>query len=95
VHSGTVWTTYQIDAQWRIGAGVNFRSEQSANRNPGWMAPGFTTVDVMTEYTFNDRVSLKGNVSNIGNVVYADALYTGHYIPGAGRNAQLTLNLKF
>jgi catecholate siderophore receptor len=95
VHSGTVWTTYQLDAQWRVGMGVNFRSEQSANRNPGWMAPAFATVDLMTEYTFSDSVSLKGNVSNISNVVYADALYTGHYIPGAGRNAQLTLNLKF
>jgi len=95
VHSGTIWTTYQVDAQWRVGAGVNFRSEQSANRNPGWMAPGFATLDLMTEYTVNDRVSLKGNISNVTNVVYADALYTGHYIPGAGRNAQLTLNLKF
>jgi hypothetical protein len=27
--------------------------------------------------------------------VYADSLYSGHYIPGSGRNAQLTLNLKF
>ena len=95
VHSGTVWTTYQLDSQWRIGAGVNFRSEQSANRNPGWLAPAFTTVDLMTEYTFSESVTLKGNISNIANVVYADALYTGHYIPGAGRNAQLTLNLKF
>jgi catecholate siderophore receptor len=95
IHSGTVWTTYQVNRQWRVGAGVNFRSEQSANRNPGWMAPGYATVDLMTEYTFSDRVTLKGNVSNIHNVVYADALYSGHYIPGAGRNAQLTLNLKF
>jgi len=95
IHSGTVWTTYQFNTQWRVGAGINFRSEQSPNRNPGWMAPAYTTVDLMTEYTFNEKVSLKGNVSNIGNVVYADSLYTGHYIPGAGRNAQLTLNLKF
>jgi len=95
LHSGTVWSTYQLNAQWRIGAGINFRSEQSANRNPGWMAPAFTTVDLMTEYTFSEQVSLKGNISNIGNVVYADSLYTGHYIPGAGRNAQLSLNLKF
>ena len=95
IHSGTVWTTYQLNTQWRVGAGINFRSEQSANRNPGWMAPAYTTVDLMTEYTFNEKVSLKGNVSNINNVVYADSLYSGHYIPGAGRNAQLTLNLKF
>ena len=95
IHSGTVWTTYQLNTQWRVGAGVNFRGEQSANRNPGWMAPAYTTVDLMTEYTFNEKVSLKGNVSNLNNVVYADSLYSGHYIPGAGRNAQLTLNLKF
>jgi catecholate siderophore receptor len=95
IHSGTVWTTYQLNTQWRVGAGINFRGEQSANRNPGWMAPAYTTVDLMTEYTFNEKVSLKGNVSNINNVVYADSLYSGHYIPGSGRNAQLTLNLKF
>ena len=95
IHSGTVWTTYQLNTQWRVGAGINFRGEQSANRNPGWMAPAYSTVDLMTEYTFNEKVSLKGNVSNINNVVYADSLYSGHYIPGAGRNAQLTLNLKF
>ena len=95
VHSGTVWTTYQINTQWRVGAGINFRSEQSANRNPGWMAPAFSTVDLMTEYTFNEKVSLKGNISNLNNVVYADSLYSGHYIPGAGRTAQLTLNVKF
>ena len=90
-----MWTTYQIDPQWRVGAGINFRSEQAPLRNPGWQAPAFTTVDLMTEYTFNENVSLKGNVANINNVVYADALYPGHYVPGVGRNAQLTLNLKF
>ncbi len=52
-------------------------------------------MDLLTEYSFNEKVSLKGNVNNVGNVLYADALYTGHYIPGSGRNAQLTLNLKF
>ena len=95
IHSGTVWTTYQLNTQWRVGAGVNFRAEQAANRNPGWMAPAFATVDLMTEYTFSEQVTLKGNISNIANVVYADSLYTGHYIPGAGRNAQVTLSVKF
>ena len=92
IHSGTAWSTYQVNAQWRVGGGLNFRSEQSANRNPGWMAPAFTTVDLMTEYTFNEKVSLKANVANINNVVYGDSLYTGHYVPGSGRNAQLALH---
>ncbi len=95
IHSGTVWTTYQINAHWRVGGGINFRSEQSANRNPGWMAPAFTTLDLMAQYTFSEEISIKANVSNVNNVVYADSLYTGHYIPGMGRNAQVTLNVKF
>lgn len=95
VHTGTVWSTYQINSQLRLGGGINFRSEQSPNRNPGFMAPGFATVDLMAEYKFNDSYVLKGNITNVGNTLYADSLYTGHYVPGSGRNVQATLNVKF
>ena len=95
VHSGTVWTTYQLNAQWRVGGGINFRSEQSPNRNPGFMARAFSTVDLMAEYTHSDMVSVKANISNVNNTLYADALYTAFYVPGAGRNTQVTVNVKF
>jgi catecholate siderophore receptor len=95
VHSGTVWTTYQLTPQWRVGAGINFRSAQSPNRNPGWMAPGYATVDLMGEYRINERYTVKANMSNVANTLYADSLYTGHYIPGAGRLTQVTLVAKF
>lgn len=94
-HSGTVWNTYQITSQWRVGLGINFRGEQTPIRNPGWTVDGYVTADVMAEYTMNEKVTLKANVSNITNKLYADALYTGHYIPGAGRVAQVTMNVKF
>lgn len=94
-HSGTVWNTYQITSQWRVGLGINFRGEQTPIRNPGWTVDSYVTGDLMAEYRMNDKFTLKGNVSNFTNKLYADALYTGHYIPGAGRNAQLTLNVKF
>ena len=93
-HSGTVWTTYQITPQFRVGAGLNFRSEQTPNRNPGWAASSFVTGDLMAEYSF-DRYTFKANVSNVTNKLYADALYTGHYIPGAGRVYALTASVKF
>lgn len=95
IHSGTAWTTYQLTPQWRVGGGLNFRGEQSPNRNPGFMAPAFTTVDLMAEYTFSEQISVKGNITNLNNVVYADSLYTAHYVPGSGRNTQVTLTLKF
>ncbi len=94
-HSGTVWTTYQITPQLRLGGGVNFRSAQSPNRNPGWLAPGYATVDLMAEYLINEQLTLKANLNNVGNKLYADALYSGHYVPGAGRTLQLSLSAKF
>ena len=94
-HSGTVWATYQVTSQLRLGAGLNFRSEQTPNRNPGWAASSFVTGDLMAEYAFNEKFTLKANVSNVTNKLYADALYSGHYIPGAGRVYQLTGSVKF
>jgi len=95
IHSGTVWSTYQVNSQLRLGGGVNFRSEQTPNRNPGFYAPAYATLDLMGEYAFNERYVLKVNLNNALDKLYADALYSGHYIPGAGRNLQATLSIKF
>jgi catecholate siderophore receptor len=94
-HSGSFWNTYQVNAQWRVGAGINFRGRQTPIRNPGWEVPGWVTADVMAEYKMNEKVSFKANISNITNKLYADHLYTGHYIPGAGRLVQVTGSFKF
>ncbi|TXH90883.1 MAG: TonB-dependent receptor [Rhodoferax sp.] len=95
VHSGTVWATYQVNSQWRVGGGLNFRSEQTPNRNPGWTVPGYVTADLMAEYRINERYQIKTNLTNVGDLLYADALYSGHYVPGAGRTLQATLTAKF
>jgi len=42
-----------------------------------------------------EQLTLKLNLTNVTNKLYADSLYTGHYIPGAGRLLQLTANWKF
>ena len=95
IHSGTVWSTYQFLPALRLGAGVNFRSEQQPNRNPGFYAPGYATLDLMGEYKFNEKTILKVNLNNALDKLYADALYTSFYVPGAGRNLQATLTVKF
>jgi catecholate siderophore receptor len=104
-HSGTVWNTYAILPNWRTGLGINFRSKQSpadisqSATNPLqqgiWTAPGYATLDLMSEYTLNKHYALKVNLNNAGNKLYADSLYRGHYIPGAGRNLQVSLTAKF
>lgn len=94
-HSGTVWSTYQLTPQWRIGAGINFRSSQTPIRNPGWEVPSYVTADLMAEYTLNDKYAIKANLTNLTNKLYANAVYSGHYIPGAGRMLQITASMKF
>jgi len=96
-HSGTVWTTYQLTPQWRLGGGLNFRSGQSPAdvTAPSWEAPAFVTADLMTEYTINDQYTVKANLSNVTDKLYADSLYRGHYVPGAGRLFQVSLTARF
>ncbi|MFY8042320.1 MAG: TonB-dependent receptor domain-containing protein, partial [Rhodoferax sp.] len=95
VHSGTVWSTYQFTPALRLGAGINFRSEQSPATNPGFMAPAYATLDLMGEYAFSERYVLKSNLTNALNKLYADSLYTNFYVARAGRNLQVTLTAKF
>jgi len=54
------------------------------------------TADLMAEYKFDfDRITLKANLTNVTNKLYADQLYPGHYIAGAGRTLQVTASIKF
>jgi len=96
-HSGTVWSTYQFTPKWRAGAGLNFRSRQAPAdvTAPSWEAPSFVTADLMAEYAINDNFALKANLSNIADKLYADSLYRGHYVPGAGRLLQVSLSARF
>ncbi len=94
VHSGTVWSTYQLTPKFRFGGGINFRSAQSP-QNQLFEAPAYSTVDLMAEYKFDDRWSVKANLTNVGDVYYAADLYQGHYVPGTGRNFQINLTTKF
>ncbi len=96
-HSGTVWNTYQFTPEVRAGAGINFRSRQAPAdvTAPAWEAPGFATVDLMAEYRFSEQVSVKANVINAGNKLYADSLYRAHYVPGAGRLVQVGVTTRF
>jgi catecholate siderophore receptor len=49
----------------------------------------------MAEYQASEALSFKLNVSNLTDKLYADALYSGHYISGAPRNVQLTATVRF
>ena len=93
-HSGTVWTTYQLTPNWRIGSGLNARSKMAPYQVTTFETPGYVTADLMAEYTLRD-MRFKLNVSNLTDKLYADMLYRGHYIPGKPRTVQLTGTYSF
>ncbi|WP_298621720.1 TonB-dependent siderophore receptor [uncultured Zoogloea sp.] len=95
-HQGTLWNSYQFTEKLRAGVGINARTKLTPNRNPGFYSQGYVTADLMAEYeAIADKLMLKANLNNVTNKLYADAFYTGHYVPGFGRTFYLTANLKF
>lgn len=94
-HSASLWTTYQVLPALRVGGGLTYRGKQNPEGARHVQADSFTTVDAMAEYTLNDSTSLKMNITNLTNKLYADSLYRGFYAPGAARSVQLTLKTLF
>jgi catecholate siderophore receptor len=94
-HSGSLWTTYRILPQLRVGGGVNYRGSQNPEGNRAIRAQSFVTLDAMAEYTINDMWSAKLNVTNLTDKLYVDTLYRGFYAPGAPRRVELTLKTLF
>lgn len=94
-HSGSLWTTYRILPKLRVGGGLNWRGAQNPDGARNIVAPSFQTVDAMAEYTVSEAWSLKLNVTNLTDKLYADSLYRGFYAPGAPRRVELTVKTMF
>jgi catecholate siderophore receptor len=94
-HSASVWSTYRVNAQWRVGAGLNHRGDQNPDGARHITAPSFTTADAMVEYSLSEATAVKFNVSNLSDELYADSLYRGFYAPGTARQLQLSLKHQF
>jgi catecholate siderophore receptor len=77
-----------------VGGGLTYRGKQKPTRAE-FEVPAFVVGDMMAEYRVNEQFTVKANMSNITNKLYADQLYPGHYIPGAGRLTQVTASYKF
>ena len=61
----------------------------------GIVAPSFVTGDLLAEYTVSQQVAFKLNVLNVTDKLYADSLYTGHYIAGQPRTVYASMTLRF
>ncbi|MDO9603637.1 TonB-dependent siderophore receptor [Hydrogenophaga sp.] len=94
-HSASLWTTYRVAPRVRVGAGLNYRGEQNPEGQRTLVAKAFATADAMVEYTVSDSTSVKLNVTNLTDRLYADSLYRGFYVPGTARSVQFSLKTLF
>ena len=74
---------------------MTYRSEQNPEGQRTVLAPSFTVWDGMVEYIVDENTTVKLNVSNITDKLYADALYRGFYTPGAPRKLMLSVKTVF
>ena len=95
-HSASFWTTYQLPWHLEVGAGAQYVGERynnaGANRR---RAPDFWLFDAMLAYEVNENITLRLNVYNLADEDYIERLGGGHFVPGAGRSAVLTANLRY
>lgn len=96
--SANAWTTYALPFGVMLGLGVQYIDDMVRSRNGTLgelVVDGAVLFDAMASYQVNDALSLRLNVLNLSDEEYVDRFGGGHYIPGAGRSAQLTALLSF
>jgi catecholate siderophore receptor len=94
-HQASLWSTYKLGQDWRVGAGANGRTKMNPQLVTDFKVDGYVTYDAMVEYQLSQAITLKLNGSNLTNKLYADNVYRGHYVAGKGRTFMLTAGYKF
>ncbi|MFT3817275.1 MAG: TonB-dependent siderophore receptor [Rubrivivax sp.] len=100
-HTGAAWVSYQVSPRIRIAAGARGASRNrplqggTGAASTTAHAPGYVACDAMAEYTFDEDVFARLNVTNLTNKVYGDQLYPVFYTPGEARTIKFTLGYRF
>ncbi|MET0535742.1 MAG: TonB-dependent siderophore receptor [Steroidobacter sp.] len=96
--SANAWATYVLPFGLTVGLGLQYTDDMVRSRSATLgelVVDGYVLADAMASYDVNETVSLRLNVINLADKEYVDRFGGGHYVPGAGRSAQLTAYLSF
>ncbi|MCX8855477.1 TonB-dependent receptor [Vibrio parahaemolyticus] len=63
-HLFSLWSTYQLDDNWRLGGGVKYVGDRYAGNGEAVALGDYTTVDLMAAYT-TGRHKIQANAYNI------------------------------
>ncbi|MEZ8035769.1 TonB-dependent receptor [Vibrio crassostreae] len=68
-HLFSLWSTYQLDDNWRLGGGVKYVGDRYAGNDEAVALGDYTTVDLMAAYT-TGRHKVQVNAYNVLNEKY-------------------------
>ena len=90
-----LWTTYDLRTNLKVGGGAQYMDAVYRNNVNTLNVPSYWIANALVSYDVNQHLSLRLNLSNIGDTVYVDRTSGGHYIPGPGRSALVSTNVRF
>jgi len=95
-HSFSMWMNKSWSDDFEIGAGARFVDERLArNISPVQVADAYWAFDLMGKYQVSRNVTLKLNLTNVGNKLYFDQLHPFHVVPGPGFAGVFAINLDY
>ncbi|RYD48014.1 MAG: TonB-dependent receptor, partial [Verrucomicrobiaceae bacterium] len=96
-HSFALWTVHDLPKGFQIGLGTQFVGSRynSSNEASRQEAPSYAIFNALLGYQLNENVSFRLNGYNLTDKEYVDQVGGGHFVPGHGRSAVLTAEIKF
>jgi catecholate siderophore receptor len=94
-HSFRLWTSYRVPRGFEVGGGAEYVGDRFNGNSGARVAAGYWLFDALAAYEVNEHLTLRLNGYNLADERYIDRLAGGHFIPGAGRSAQLYANVRF
>lgn len=90
-----LWLTLRLPGRVTVGGGTFYMDSVFRNTLNTLQAPSYWLLNATAACEVNRKLTLRFNAYNLADEDYVDRVGGGHYIPGAGRYAILSADLKF
>ena len=93
-NSASLWSMYDVTADWQVGGGVFYMGERAANNYGTLTVPSYTRLDATVAY-HQSVYDLRLNLKNLSDETIYEEVSGGRAVPAEGRTAQLSLTYRF
>ena len=94
-HSFNLWGNYLVTEKLQFGVGAQYVGDRFNNTNNLISAADYWVYEASGVYAFSSNISAQLNLQNLTDEQYIDYVGGGHFIPGLGRTALLSVNFNY